>query len=502
MVSAYLADALRDPTGELQELYTQSPFDNFPAEVAKHFSRVFERDEAFKQIPPLNLQNPPGKHDPRSLVRFRAMVQDPSSSSEMYLARTKSGKLSGWGIEVDDGDHHDVEVENLRECTVLWAISVPGESEWVSKALDVSEAAIYDTQVGQNLKATDIVTFVGILTNELMSLESEDESLVVPTLHVLFLAAPKHCSIPALYPSSTSQVRQQLIDWIAEEALGGDLNAAEWTLLLCLSKVQKRTPPLLQPSMTLSHFPLPPSASEGSPSTSSAPIMQKVLSILLPLVRTLPLSIDLLNRVAFEPESVNEDIHSGALQLPQGSVLLVTEHGVQEGKLVERGIMNVRALQDVMVSQHLAYSFPFSRFTFPTDITCIVTTEGSKSAFFKTDITVPLTITTTTNDTPNLYKPKHAIRLPSDSQLAAFRNLILGARTAKVEVTDTISTYIQQDFVSDRQRDKSITSEDLIRRMTIARLYALSCHSAELTADIWERAKALDEKRKTSLAQV
>ena len=68
------------------------------------------------------------------------------------------------------------------------------------------------------------------------------------------------------------------------------------------------------------------------------PTLSHVLSQLLPLSRTLPLSLELLNKVSFTPESKDEDLHAGTLQLPKGSLLLVTEGGVQEGKLVERGM--------------------------------------------------------------------------------------------------------------------------------------------------------------------
>ena len=46
----------------------------------------------------------------------------------------------------------------------------------------------------------------------------------------------------------------------------------------------------------------------------------------------------------FEPESVDEDLHAGALQLPQGTVVLVTEQGIQEGKLLERGQLRSSSL--------------------------------------------------------------------------------------------------------------------------------------------------------------
>ena len=81
-----------------------------------------------------------------------------------------------------------------------------------------------------------------------------------------------------------------------------------------------------------------------------------------------------------------------------------------------------------------------------------------------------------------------------------------------------LSQFIQNEFVRDRQQNTSVTSDDLIRRMTIAkyvvclwngihgtngsscnRLYALLLHEQELTIDTWERAKALDERRKTRL---
>lgn len=108
--------------------------------------------------------------------------------------------------------------------------------------------------------------------------------------------------------------------------------------------------------------------------------------------------------------------------MPQGSVLLVTEHGIQEGKLVEQGtvnlpafavltlglmnldvccvgLVNITTLQEVMNSQTLAYRFPFSQFSFPTDISCIILTEGKKSAFYKVGLSgVPSAVSTLLTD--------------------------------------------------------------------------------------------------------
>ncbi len=52
MVSAYLVDALRDPTGGLQDLFTSasSSGTDFPQAVANHFARVFKVETAFQQV--------------------------------------------------------------------------------------------------------------------------------------------------------------------------------------------------------------------------------------------------------------------------------------------------------------------------------------------------------------------------------------------------------------------------------------------------------------------
>lgn len=151
MVSAYRADALRDPTTELKELFTlHSLASDFPMQVTHHFSNVFGSDEAFaevcsrvfrvfsilshlySQIPTLDVRNPPESYQDRSLVRFRAMVQDTSLSSEMYLRRTRMGTVGGWGIheEAAGDEEQETDYADLRECNVLWAVSIPGESQW------------------------------------------------------------------------------------------------------------------------------------------------------------------------------------------------------------------------------------------------------------------------------------------------------------------------------------------------------------------------------------
>ena len=94
---------------------------------------------------------------------------------------------------------------------------------------------------------------------------------------------------------------------------------------------QSRDPPIVPLSLTLSEYPLPPEALD------STPTLYHVLSLIFPLVTTLPLSLDVLNNSLSCPEYKDEDLHSGWLQLPRGSTLVLTESSVAEGSIFNKG---------------------------------------------------------------------------------------------------------------------------------------------------------------------
>ena len=67
------------------------------------------------------------------------MVQDTSLSPEIYLSKLRDGKCGGWGLtdtSQGESDDSNFNYNHLRDCVVLWAVSVPGETEWYQSALD------------------------------------------------------------------------------------------------------------------------------------------------------------------------------------------------------------------------------------------------------------------------------------------------------------------------------------------------------------------------------
>lgn len=72
------------------------------------------------------------------------MVQDTSLSPELYLSTLKNGDCGGWGITDDLSSEDDVRYTDLRECSVLWGVSVPGLSSWCN-----GDASQLDVHPGQ-----------------------------------------------------------------------------------------------------------------------------------------------------------------------------------------------------------------------------------------------------------------------------------------------------------------------------------------------------------------
>ena len=61
------------------------------------------------------------------------MIQDTSLSQEMYLAKPNCG---GWGLALKDTSEENINYTNIRECSVLWAVSIPGENPWCTTIKD------------------------------------------------------------------------------------------------------------------------------------------------------------------------------------------------------------------------------------------------------------------------------------------------------------------------------------------------------------------------------
>lgn len=105
-------------------------------------------------------------------------------------------------------------------------------------------------------------------------------------------------------------------------------------------------------------------------------------------------------------------------------------------------------MQQMMTAQSIDYVFPFSQFSFPTDVSFVVLCEGKKSAFFQvstvfqcfrrlllypeTDVCIQTSLVIPLRpvaDDADLYKQAKDLKLPSSSEekLDTFRSFVCGA---------------------------------------------------------------------------
>ncbi|KAF9646854.1 hypothetical protein BDM02DRAFT_3099124 [Thelephora ganbajun] len=504
MVSTHLVDAIRDPSHVIIDLYDEggSPQMDFPAQVTSHFATVFRMQDSIQRIPQLSLSYPPDAHPDRSLVRFRGMIQD-IPSPEMYLSRLPEGRCGGWNIYqgLDAPTPTDINFHDLRKCSVFWAITVPGESQWYAERLEgtlSNQGNTHRLLSSSRPNCVDYTTFVGILTwesilrlspPEFVRIVTETEpEAVVPVIQVtgVQVPSPKIPSEPR--GNAIIAVYEALVNWVSQEALAGDRDAAELIILCSVARVQSRNPSIMPPSLQLTRFPSPKNG-------IFVPAICSVLSKLLPLFSVVKLSLEALNNDRFIPESNGEDLSSGYLQVPAGSVILIAENGIQEGNVVEKGMRSLKDVQDVMSNQNLRYAFPFSQLSFNTEIGFILLVEGRRSPFFTTDILLPLQ--PQSMDTTPLYKSESEIKIPDQGQLDDFRNLLFSAkRREKAGMPKQLAELIENDFVEERKGDKSVTQNDLMMKITIVRLLGLLFQAEELSVELWERAKELEVRRK------
>ena len=82
----------------------------------------------------------------------------------------------------------------------------------------------------------------------------------------------------------------------------------------------------------------------------------------------------------------NNSLEIGKLQITSSTVICVDETTMSAGKLTEKGIKNIQALNDLLESQTLSFDFSYHDLKVPCECNAIVCSEGK--SFLKTNINV------------------------------------------------------------------------------------------------------------------
>ncbi|KAL9940467.1 hypothetical protein V8E36_001172 [Tilletia maclaganii] len=358
--------------------------------------------------------------------------------------------------------------------------------------------------------------------------------------------------------ASAPAIRAGLIAYL-KDALGGDELAAEFLLLTLLARIHSRRggadgaeeggassgaegTGIGGLSLNLSNVPetkggdssatSKPADAKATPPAPPLPKLQRALRKLVPALVHQPLSLVHLNapEVTLSPRAgaafnssldSGESLQAGRLQLPKGTLVLVDEVGMGEGgQLKEGGVRNLQALAGVMRTHRLEYEYPYNRFSFEADLRVVVLSAGK--SFLPADVHLPLEFQPEEGQSKGGAGAAESEE-PGADTLRLYRLLLLQARYAPftIDEQDGVAEKIAADFVEARKRaavakrgqqpapaaagssaaaapgesEGMATQEDLLGRMSIARLLALSRSESKLTIDTWIRAGELDEAR-------
>ncbi|KAI9310838.1 putative alanine racemase-domain-containing protein [Dichotomocladium elegans] len=481
------------------------------------------------------------------------MVQDTGLGQEMFVSAYKGrdDKLVCYQYTEDpvDMNSHEIPSDYLGERTLIYCVSPPGETPWLRQRLygsnnsplekafdgltisqtdkptapsssqrvnkfplphkDHVSAAVKFYSSTDSIRVGQLIEVIGVLTNPSSSNivhDNEEEdgfrsalgSLDVPVVHAIThrslegQASNAFSSGDVIPDMPHHDIRAKLIEYLSA-GLGGDKLAAEFVLLMLVSRVTNKNR-----GVKVGHFTLNltnfPDCSEKltslyEPSNKATRVIFGVLENIVHHCVVLPLSIDLLNKTEFMPRSVNESLHSGILQLSTGTLLLVDETALTEGKLVDKGVRNIQALSNVINHQSLTYMFPYSQFEFDTDLLVMTLSHGK--SMLPNQCSLRLDPTYYLDEVPQL----------TETSLEQFRMYMQDIRHLEYDIPEDVSLYIQNAFVNERKSATANgttlpTQEDLMLRVSLARMVSLSFGEPQLSKSSYDYATRLDVERK------
>lgn len=357
-------------------------------------------------------------------------------------------------------------------------------------------------------------------------------------------AVPGLIAAPAPVPAGTSIafLRDGIVS-ILSSCLGGDRLAGELTLLWALggTSTYGRTDslglPLGRLSLSLVGLPLapaacrmaagraaPPAARAREPEeevpplptdayepptpvrTGASPAAQRLAAVLesmAPALACLPLRLDLLNGRRWAPvqDHDTQRILPGLLQLAPGTLAVLDETVLGEGRLEAQGIKAIDAAQSVAGAGELPYDFGFGNVSrFPVDIPILSLCPHSASGrgLLRTDVSLPLTPTAQAALAEGLPGMGAAQLSFPPALLGHIRQYFAAARCLPYRICEDGS---QMDKVVPEELARMFSTfqgdkqEAMNRVLLLARLACLSYGETSLSPSRWAWVKDLENSR-------
>jgi len=325
----------------------------------------------------------------------------------------------------------------------------------------------------------------------------------LPHIHAIFWKKVENNSNPIINNiknqlvnnQAIKNIRNEIVEYISNRFSGDEL-IAEYLLYNLVSRIYSRVDSLPVGKFSLNIC--------NITSTEQASEIYKLIQNIVPKSHYLTLEHKKLNNKRLAPsmnciESMEQGIGlvSGELQLSDGTVLVVDETTMQEGKIDNTGVVNISILSDLFQNQKITYDFNYHTLDFPADINLIVLSEA-KSKLFPCDCIIPLQNSANVNQDTSI----------NEDLLNKIRGFIDTMKFSDYKIDQEMANNISKEFVEKRAEQskgkqdyskKILGQDDLLYQLNLARLYTLSHGQTQLTDEFWANTKELEEKREKRL---
>lgn len=221
--------------------------------------------------------------------------------------------------------------------------------------------------------------------------------------------------------------------------------------------------------------------------------LRQALQCLVPVLRVVSVTPEALDGT-MAPRKVAGRLHSGVLQLPAGSVLLLDARHLPRRFLSPQRVANLQLLQGLCRQHQLPYTFDGGvSLPFEADYRIVVLSTPA------THELLPCTLTVQWNGLSPCALPTG-----DDDDLAAVRDYLQRCRGQHISIglDPAVLAHAQQDFLQRRAADRAHAGEaDFHRWLTLCRLHARSRNAPVADVTDWTSALALDDAMQGTMQQ-
>lgn len=345
-------------------------------------------------------------------------------------------------------------------------------------------------------------------------------------------------SLPATAGVSVQTVRTATLAYLTA-LCGGDALAGEFLLLALLSRVVARPDDrtIGKMSLNLSGLPAAPAASPAAPGPApalargtaddeariarmrgagvSVPLREGAshwarmvhagIRHVAPRAALLPMTAAVLQHAEVVPRKDNtlDRLRSGALQVPDGTAMVVDETQLAAGEYAGRAAKALQALKTLATDAKVLYDFSVSETAataqfvpMPADLPTIVLSGGR--SLLDCDAHVPLSAAARAA-LAQAAATGAAPPAPSDAFSSQCRLYLAAARCVPFAFPDALREAVQRDLAAYKRAHTAsspVTDRDLYRLMDMARLVTASLGLSELTEAAWAHVKQMETERR------